>query len=99
MCCEAIPRQVNYLIDEACDMGKGANTIVSLLHHFFQVHGLRECEVQLHADNCVGQNTMLQYLPWHTLVQARITLSFLVVGIQNSPPTGVLASSNNVLGK
>jgi hypothetical protein len=35
VCCEGIPRQVNYLIDEASDTGKGANTVVSLLHHFF----------------------------------------------------------------
>ena len=35
VCCEAIPRQVNYLIDEAVDMGKGSNAIVSMLHHFF----------------------------------------------------------------
>ena len=63
VCCEAIPRQINYLIDEAVDVGKGANTVVSLLHHFFQTHGLGEHHVHLHADNCVGQNknnTMLQ---------------------------------------
>ncbi len=32
VCCEAIPRHINYLIDEAFDMGKGANAIVSMLH-------------------------------------------------------------------
>ena len=32
---ESIPRQVNYLVDEAVDMGNGANAIVSMLHHFF----------------------------------------------------------------
>ena len=56
VCCEAIPRQVTYLICEASDTKKGANTIVSLLHHFFQVHTLGESEVHLHADNCIGQN-------------------------------------------
>jgi hypothetical protein len=85
VCCEAIPRQITYLIDEACDTRKGANTIVSLLHHFLQVHGLGESEVHLHADNCVGQNknnTMLQYLLWRTIVglHAKINLSFLIVG-------------------
>ena len=71
VCCEAIPRQVNYLIDEVCDTGKGSNTIVSLLHHFFHHHGLGEREVHLHADNSVGQNkndTMLHYLLWRVLV-------------------------------
>ena len=53
---EGIPRQVTYLIDEASDVGKGANTVVSFLHHFFQHHGLGEVDVGLHADNCVGQN-------------------------------------------
>ena len=85
VCCEAIPRQVTYLIDEGSDTRKGANTIVSLLHHFFQVHGLGESDIHLHADNCVGQNknnTMLQYLLWHTNVglHTKITLSFLIVG-------------------
>ena len=52
VCCEAIPRQVNYLIDEAVDMGKGA--VVSMLHHFLQV--LSEKDVHLHTDNCESQN-------------------------------------------
>ena len=85
MCCESIPRQINYLIDEASDTGKGSNTIVSMLHHFFEEHGLGETMVHLHADNCVGQNknnTMLQYLIWRVMVglHKRIALSFLIVG-------------------
>lgn len=47
---------MNYLIDEASDVGKGANTVISFLHHFFQHHSLGEVDVGLHADNCVGQN-------------------------------------------
>ena len=50
---------MNYLIDEASDTGKGANTIVSLLHHYFQEHGLGETDVHLHADNCVGRKTRI----------------------------------------
>ena len=85
VCCEALPRQVTYLIDEASDAGKGANSIVSMLHHFFTVHSMGECDVHLHADNCVGQNknnTVLQYLMWRTMVglHRRVTLSFLIVG-------------------
>ena len=30
--CEAVPRQVNYLIDEAATVGKGANATISYLH-------------------------------------------------------------------
>ena len=85
VCCEAIPRQINYLIDEASDTGKGSNAIVSMLHHFFQEHGLGESEVHLHADNCVGQNknnTMIHYLLWRVMVglHKKVTLSFLIVG-------------------
>ena len=85
VCCEALPRQINYLIDEACDTGKGANTIVSMLHHFFQEHGLGEVDVHLHADNCVGQNknnSMLHYLIWRVMtgLHRHINLSFLIVG-------------------
>ena len=83
--CEAIPRQVNFLSDEAGGCGKGANTVVSQVDYFFSHHGLGEKEVFLHADNCTGQNKnncMLQYLAWRVMVKkhTQITLSFLVVG-------------------
>ena len=54
VCCEAIPRQINYLIDEAVHMGKGSNAIVSMLHHFFAHHRLGEEKVHLHTENCGG---------------------------------------------
>ena len=38
--CEAIPQQVNYLIDEASDVGNGANTTIRYVHHFFEHHRL-----------------------------------------------------------
>ena len=83
--CEALPRQINFLTDEAGDCGKGANAVVSRLHYFFENHGLGEKEVHLHADNCCGQNKnncMMQYLIWRVLTgrHTSITLSFLVVG-------------------
>ena len=56
ICCESIPRQVNYLIDEAHFTSKGSNTVISLLHHFLSNHSLGEMHLHLHADNCVGQN-------------------------------------------
>ena len=85
VCCEAIPRQINYLIDEAVDMGKGANAIVSMLHHFFTHHGLGERTAHLHADNCGGQNknaTMIHYLLWRVMTgqHHQITLSFMMPG-------------------
>ncbi len=83
--CEAFPRQVNFLTDEAVDCGKGANVVLSQLHYFFENFGLGEKEIFLTADNCCGQNKnnyMLQYLNWRctTGLHTKITLSFLVVG-------------------
>jgi len=82
--CEAVPRQINFLTDEAGDCGKGANAVVSRIHFFYEEHGFGE-EVYLHADNCTGQNKnncMLQYLVWRTMTHrhTNITLSFLPVG-------------------
>lgn len=83
--CEAIPRQVNYLIDEASDVGKGANTTISYVHHYFQHHGLGETSAHLHADNCSGQNKnnyFMWYLAWRTILQLHhsIRYSFLIAG-------------------
>ena len=68
--CEALPRQINFLTDEAGDCGKGANAVVSRIHYFFDHHGFGEKDVYLHADNCTGQNKnscMMQHLAWRTL--------------------------------
>jgi len=32
--------QVTYLIDKAFNVGKGANSIISILHDFFEAHGM-----------------------------------------------------------
>ena len=63
MCGEGIPVQLNYLIDEGVDCGKGSNTVVSLLHDFLSSCSIQPTHLELHADNCVGQNknnTMIQ---------------------------------------
>ena len=77
--------QINYLIDESFNIGKGANTIISMLHHFFENHAFGETKVHLHADNCTGQNKnrfMIYYLMWRVMtgLHKEITLSFLLVG-------------------
>ena len=74
-----------FLLDEAVETGKGANTVISLLNFFFENFGLKETECHLHADNCTGQNknnAMLQYLLWRVMTNRhkKITLSFLVAG-------------------
>jgi hypothetical protein len=93
VCCEGIPLQINYLIDEADFLEKNANTVISLLDHFFSNHGLGEKSVYLTADNCVGQNknnALIQYLMYRTLtgLHDKIELSFLVVGHTKFSPDG-----------
>ena len=51
MCCKAIPRQMNYFIDESVATGKGANTTISYINDFLQNHGAGEIDVHFHADN------------------------------------------------
>ena len=83
ICCEARGEQVNYLIDENDQPGKGANCVVSLLHHYLELHSSPTQEVLLHADNAVGQNeknTMMQYLCWRIITarNAKIKMSLMV---------------------
>lgn len=85
VCCEALPQQVNYLIDEADFPGKGSDVVISLLDHYFENHGLKESHVLLTADNCVGQNknnAVIQYLMYRVMTgrHKSITLSFMLVG-------------------
>ena len=63
MNCEALPQQVNFLIDEGMCSGKGSN---AYLDFFFKNYALGEEVVHLHCDNCAGQNKhqhVLHYLP------------------------------------
>ncbi|KAI0221828.1 hypothetical protein LSAT2_026916 [Lamellibrachia satsuma] len=85
VCCEAIPQQVNYLINEGMATSKGSDAVISYLHPFFDNYGLGEDYVHLHCDNCAGQNKnryMLFYLIWRTIHQLHlnIELHFMVAG-------------------
>ena len=42
---EAVPRQINFLIDEAVSVGKGANPTISYAHYFLMHHGFGETDV------------------------------------------------------
>lgn len=48
---EPIPKFYLYVVPGGCNVGKGANIVITLLHHFFE-----NFSVICHADNCVGQN-------------------------------------------
>ena len=83
--CEGLHQQVNYLIDEGAAKSKGANAMISYLHHFLENYGLGECDLQLHCDNCTGQNknyAMLWYLAWRvaTGLHKAVSLNFLIAG-------------------
>ena len=83
--CEAIPQQVNYLVDEGACESKGANAVISYLHHFLANYGLGECDLFLHCDNCTGQNKnncMMWYLAWRvcTGLHRTVSLNFLIAG-------------------
>ena len=71
MCCEGIPQQENFLIDEAHLISKGANAVVSYLDYFLQNFGLDETDVHLHCDNGSEQNKnriVLWYFAWRVAV-------------------------------
>jgi len=85
VCCEALPQQVNYLIDEGMCTSKGSNAVISYLHHFFGTWGLGETALHLHCDNCSGQNKnkfMLWYLCWRVICKLHqsASLNFMISG-------------------
>ena len=49
------------MIDEAFNVSKGANSIISMLH--FLNHGLEESSIHLHVDNCAKNRFMMYILP------------------------------------
>jgi hypothetical protein len=59
--------------------------VISLLHHYLEVHSFGSTIVHFNADNGCGQNknnTFLQYFMWRVLTDRskKITYSFLPVG-------------------
>uniref|UniRef100_U9TR14 DUF7869 domain-containing protein n=1 Tax=Rhizophagus irregularis (strain DAOM 181602 / DAOM 197198 / MUCL 43194) TaxID=747089 RepID=U9TR14_RHIID len=93
ICEEAFPQQKNYLIQENENVGKGADAVISLVHHYFKTHGLGEKYLIVHADNCSGQNknnAMIQYLTWRVMngLHDRIKYCFMVAGHTKFSPDG-----------
>ena len=83
--CEPLSLQVNYLIDEDDDPGKGSNATLSMVHHFLETHAVGKQKILLQADNCVGQNKnniLMQYLMWRIMTGRSncIEISFMIVG-------------------
>lgn len=85
ICSEGNGKQVNYLIDENDNPGKGANCVISMLHHFLESSTNANQSLLLHADNAVGQNknnAMIHYCVWRVLTSRNqtIKLSFMIAG-------------------
>lgn len=82
---EAGPWQVNYLTDESVSCGKGANVVISYLHHFFAEYASGETNVHLNADNSAGQNKnnlKLFYLAYRVAcgLHKSVHLQFMLAG-------------------
>ncbi|ORU94956.1 MAG: hypothetical protein A6F71_10095 [Cycloclasticus sp. symbiont of Poecilosclerida sp. M] len=100
VCCEAVPRQVNFLCNEAADCGKGVNVVVSQLHYFWpgREGGVPTCRQLLRRQN--KNNCMLQYFAWRVMTgrHTQITLSFLMVGHTQTGVLAVQAALSEVAG-
>ncbi|XP_053402544.1 uncharacterized protein LOC123560143 [Mercenaria mercenaria] len=71
MCCEGSGKQVFYLVDESDSFGKGADSIVSMVHHYLYWYGHGEIDGKFHFDNAAGQNKnniVLWYGLWRVLL-------------------------------
>lgn len=91
VCNDGTHQQVNYMFSESQSIGTngtkahGANAVISMLHHYLEIHSAHEDNCHFHADNCVGQNKnryLIGYLTWRVItgLHKRITLSFMRVG-------------------
>lgn len=85
VCSESHMSQVNYLIDENDSPGKGANAVISMVHHYLEFK-ISACQhLLIHADNAVGQNknnAVLGYFAWRVMtgLNRTIQLSFMIPG-------------------
>ena len=79
VCCEGLPRQMNFLVDEAHLTSKGSNSVVSYMHYIFERFELGK------TDNCLGQNKnrfVLCHCAWRVAsgLYRSMMLNFLVMG-------------------
>ncbi|CAC5392915.1 unnamed protein product [Mytilus coruscus] len=73
MCSEGTGKQTFYLVDEEETQGKGANSVVSMVHHYLMYYGHGETNGKFHFDNCSGQNknnVVLWYALWRVLTES-----------------------------
>ena len=56
--------------------------LVKVQTQYFEIMGLEETDVYLHADNCTGQNknnAMIKYLMWRTLMSLHTNIVYSYV--------------------
>ncbi|CAC5369395.1 unnamed protein product [Mytilus coruscus] len=78
-------KQSFYLIDEAESIGKGAHSVVSMVHYYFNKFGHGETDAKIHFDNCTGQNknnVVLWYALWRVMtgLHKSIEYSMMIAG-------------------
>ena len=86
VCCEVIPRQANFLIDEAALTGKGAYETISYLEHYLKHHAVKSTHLLIHCDNRRGQNennAVMQYLH----LRANVSSDRDLTDVVNNSPT------------
>ena len=77
-----------YLANEGEAPGKGANTVVSYVHHYLKHYGLGEQRANFHFDNCTGQNknnTVLWYTMWRVITGNYTHVTYFLVEISFKP--------------
>ncbi|ESP02021.1 hypothetical protein LOTGIDRAFT_157152 [Lottia gigantea] len=85
VCCEGIPKQVNFLVDEGHLISKGSNAVISYMDFYFDHYGIGETVANLHCNNCSSQNKnrcMIWYCAWRVAKRLHhsISLNFLIAG-------------------
>ena len=91
ICNTGIPLQSNFLVGEDKTIGKdgskchGPNSVLSMIHAYLENKSYGEKEINLHCDNCAGQNknkTMLHYLSWRCArgLNTSIKIHFMIAG-------------------
>ena len=73
-----VSKQVNYLADESVSYDKGANAVISYIHHFLENYSVGKHHLQLNADQ-KKKNIMRWYLAWRVAGSLNVTATISVL--------------------